>query len=197
MRLPGNQRHLIPGTLFILLCLAFVVPVVNGQDPQSPDQTAPPPLKIIPRDERTQLEEAKDDKARVKLTIELADTHLANAESHTSQQRFDGAAAEAGMYRALIENALNFLKKIERDTNLKRDLYKRLELALRAHGPRWRTIQRSTPAEYAVWIKDTEEFTRAGRTEALNSFYGHTVVRERPQKPSEGKGLDKPPEKNQ
>ena len=36
-------------------------------------------------------------------------------------------------------------------------------------------IRRGTPAEYAVWIKEIEEFTRKGRTEALNNFYGHTV----------------------
>jgi hypothetical protein len=42
-------------------------------------------------------------------------------------------------------------------------------------------MRRITPLEFAVWIKKVEDFARAGRTEALNSFYGHTVVRE-PQK---------------
>jgi hypothetical protein len=41
--------------------------------------------------------------------------------------------------------------------------------------------RRTTPLEFAVWIKKVEDFARDGRTEALNSFYGHTVVRE-PQK---------------
>jgi len=68
---------------------------------------------------------------------------------------------------------------IKRDSNKTRDLYKRLELSLLAHGPRLTTMRRTTPLEYAVWIKKVEEFAREGRTEALNSFYGHTVVRER------------------
>jgi hypothetical protein len=54
--------------------------------------------------------------------------------------------------------------------------------------------------EYAVWVKELEEFARKGRTEALNSFYGHTVFRE--PKKSEERPTDKPlknnavPEKN-
>jgi hypothetical protein len=50
-------------------------------------------------------------------------------------------------------------------------------------------MRRTTPLEFAVWIKQVEDFARQGRTEALNSFYGHTVVRE-PQKPD--KDNDKP-----
>ena len=83
------------------------------------------------------------------------------------------------MYHALIENALDFLSTFKRDSNKTRDLYKRLELALRSHGPRLTAMRRITPLEFAVWIKKVEDFARAGRTEALNSFYGHTVVRER------------------
>ena len=180
----------------ILLFLTPFVPAVSAQDPHPLDQTAPPPMKIITRAERSQLEQAKDDKARVKLTIELAETHLTNVETQTSQQQYEVAAAEAGMYWALIEDVLNFMKTVERDSNRRRDLYKRLELTLRAHGPRWSTIRHSTPAEYAVWIKEIEEFARNGRTEALDSFYGHTVVRDGAQKPPQPKEINKPLEKN-
>jgi hypothetical protein len=45
-------------------------------------------------------------------------------------------------------------------------------------------MRRITPLEFAVWIKRVEEFARESRTEALNSFYGHTVVRE-DEKPNE------------
>jgi hypothetical protein len=52
-------------------------------------------------------------------------------------------------------------------------------------------MRRITPLEFAVWIKKVEDFARAGRTEALNSFYGHTVVRE----PQKEKAEEKLPEK--
>jgi len=96
------------------------------------------------------------------------------------------------MYWALVEDALSFMKTIDRDNNRKRDLYKRLELSLRAHGPRLSTMRRGTPSEYAVWIKEIEDFARKGRTEALNSFYGHTVIHDGQQKPTEPKEANKP-----
>jgi len=179
-------------SLFVLLIACSAISV-SAQEPRSLEQ-APPPLKIIPRAERDQLETTRDDKARVKLTIELAEAHLAKVETNTSLQQYDAAAAEAGMYWALIDDAFKYLKSMDRDTNRRRDNYKRIELALRAHGPRWSSIRRGTPSEYAVWIKETEDFARNGRTEALNSFYGHTVLREMPppQKPLDSKDKEPP-----
>src|SRR6185295_4571259 len=195
MILARTQRHLIQGSPALLLFAVFYVLTASAQQPKTLDQTAPPPAKVITREERTQLSQSKDEKARVKLTIELAETHLTNAENHTSQQQFDGAASEAGMYQALIEDVFAFMKTLTHDNNRRRDLYKRLELSLRAHGPRWSMVRRSTPAEYAVWIKAIEEFARDGRTEALNSFYGTTVIREGSQKAPDPKEIVKPLEK--
>ncbi len=178
----------------MILVALFLAAAVVAQEPKS-DQGAPPPLKVIPKVERVQIDGSKDEKARVKLTIALAEDHLTNVESKTSQQMFEVAAAEAGMYWALVEDLLKYLKSAQRDSNKKRDLYKRLELSLRAHGPRLAMVRRSTPAEYAVWIKEIEDFARGGRTEALNSFYGHTVLREPSSKP-ENKDPKKAPDKN-
>ena len=175
-----------------LLLLAFVcLPAVNAQEsqpqPQPTPLTAPPPFKMIVKEERAALESAsRDPQKRLKMTIEFADSHLLNAEQHTTRENYDAAATEVGMYQALIENALQFLSTFKRDSNKTRDLYKRLELALRADGPRLTAMRRTTPLEFAVWIKKVEDFARDGRTEALNSFYGHTVVREKTEeKPKE------------
>jgi hypothetical protein len=177
-----------------LLLLAFVCPLAaQAQNPQpSPTPlTAPPPLKVISKEERQQLDQTKDAKDRLKLSIELADTHLTKAEQLTMQTEYEAALNEVGTYNAVIEDALENLTSLKQDSNKTRDLYKRLELALRADGPRLTAMRRITPLEFAVWIKKVEDFARAGRTEALNSFYGHTVVREKntPEKPE-----DKPKE---
>ena len=168
-----------------LLLLAFVcIPAVNAQDaepqatPQATPLPAPPPFKMIVKEERDALEQTKDSSRRLKLTIEYAGGHLTRAEQHTARENFEAASAEIGMYHALVESALDFLSTFKRDSNKSRDLYKRLELSLRADGPRLTAMRRITPLEYAVWIKKVEDFAREGRTEALNSFYGHTVVRE-------------------
>jgi hypothetical protein len=178
-----------------LLCLVIYVSVSFGQEPVGQQLTAPPPLKIIPRDERARIDGTDDSKERLRTTIELAELRLAKAEVLTNDHNFEEAAGELGKYEALIDDALDYLNPMVREKNKTRDLYKRLELALRAHGPRLTAIRRSTPLEYAIWIKALEEFARKGRTEALNSFYGHTVFRE-PQKKAEEGPPDKPTKSN-
>ena len=181
-----------------LLLLAFVcIPAANAQEsqpestpqatPQATPLPAPPPFKMIVKEERDAIELTRDTSKRLKLTIEYAGGHLARAEQHTARENFEAASAEVGMYHALIESALAFLSTVKRDSNKTRDLYKRLELSLRADGPRLTAMRRITPLEYAVWIKKVEDYAREGRTEALNSFYGHTVVREpeKKEKPKE------------
>jgi hypothetical protein len=172
-----TQRRLVQLAQVLLLSLVYA-PAGLGQDPPSPQITAPPPLKTISKSERSQIQEAKDPKTRLRLTLEIADDHLGSAERYTAQPNFEAASAEIGTYHALIEDALTFLAALKQDSNKTRDLYKRLELALRADGPRLTSIRRITPLEFAVWIKQVEDFARDGRTEALNSFYGHTVVRD-------------------
>ena len=177
-----------------LLLLAFVcLPTVDAQDaqplatPQATPLPAPPPFKMIVKEERAAIEAARDSSKRLKLTIEYAGGHLMRAEQHTARENYEAASAEIGMYHALVESALEFLSSFKRDSNKTRDLYKRLELSLRADGPRLTAMRRITPLEFAVWIKQVEDFARQGRTEALNSFYGHTVVRdpEKKEKPKE------------
>ena len=200
-----TQRNLVVAAH--LLLLAFVVlPAVNAQEsqpqptPQPTPLTAPPPFKMIVKEERAALDaNVNDPKKRLKLTIEFAGGHLTNAEQHTSRENYEAASTEVGMYQALIENALQFLSTFKRDSNKTRDLYKRLELSLRADGPRLTAMRRTTPLEFAVWIKKVEDFARDGRTEALNSFYGHTVVREpqKQDKPNEKPKETPTPESNQ
>lgn len=191
-----SQRTLLLCSTVLLLTFAFT-PSVCAQNemptPQPTPLTAPPPLKVIPKSERAQLASTKDQKDRLRLTLDLAVAHLTLAEQLTMQTEYEKAQEEVGMYHALIENSLEALGALKRDSGKTRDLYKRLEMALRAHGPRLTSMRRVTPLEFAVWIKKVEDFARAGRTEALNSFYGHTVVRE-PQKKDQEKPEEKPKE---
>jgi len=175
----AQRRFLITAHL---LLMAFVfLPSVCAQDAQ-PSPTplmAPPPFKMIVKEERAQIEAAtREPSKRLKLTVDFAAAHLTVAEQHTAQGNFEAAQTEVGMYHALIENIREFMSTFRRDANKTRDLYKKLELALRAHGPRLTAMRRTTPLEFAIWIKQVEDYAREGRTEALNSFYGHTVVSE-------------------
>lgn len=177
-------ERLLPLLLLTPCCLATAL----AQDARTPQLPAPPPLRVISQPERAQLEQGDDRKARIRKSIEFASVHLQRAEELVAQEKFDKALMELGGYLALIEDSFSFLRRQDRDRDKLRDLYKRLELALRADGPRLLALRRGAPLEYAIRIKEAEEFARASRTEALNSFYGHTVVRE---------GKQKPPEDNQ
>ncbi|HEY0006335.1 MAG TPA: hypothetical protein VGB17_16255 [Pyrinomonadaceae bacterium] len=165
----------------LLLLPALVLCVVSSSRAQDKNPlAAPPPMRLIPREDRTQLESVNDIKNRTRLSLELAERHLARAEGLTASQEFDKAAVELGVYQAIIEDAMRYLIELNSDKGKVRDLFKRIELALRSHGPRIEAMRRMTPAEYAVHLKDTLEFTRDARSKALNSFYGTTVIRDQP-----------------
>lgn len=171
-------------TLQIILLLAVGQSAIAiAQDPHGAPDIAPPPMKAVSAQERSQIDGADGGKSRLKVTIALAETHLSAAEAGNARSDFAAASAAIGRYWGLLEDAFGFLKTMKADSNKTRDLYKRLELSLRSHGPRLVAMRRRTPAEYSVWIKEVEEFARNGRTEALNSFYGHTVFREPTPKP--------------
>jgi hypothetical protein len=188
------QRYLLKGLQLIMVIGAISVAVVSQETKPQDQLPAPPPLRTIPEADRNQLNEAKDPKARIRRTVALADAHLQRAEAAASQQRYDSSLMELGNYVALIDDGFKFLARLNSDRGKVRDHYKYIELALRAHGPRLTAMRRATPLEYATRMKEVEDFAREGRTDALNAFYGHTVVRDGPnEKPGEG---DKPKDPN-
>ncbi|HYJ48017.1 MAG TPA: hypothetical protein VEV81_15510 [Pyrinomonadaceae bacterium] len=138
---------------------------------------APPPMKFVPPSEQAQLSSVSDAKTHTRAAIMLAEEHLSLAEYLTNEQRFEAASAELGIYQGLIEDALSFLGQATKlKSDKKRDTFKRLELALRAHCTRLEAIRRMTPSEYAVNVKAICEYARNMRDAALNSFYGDTVI---------------------
>ncbi|PYS39448.1 MAG: hypothetical protein DMF71_15195 [Acidobacteria bacterium] len=139
--------------------VALFSTLVIAQQPRSLKIPAPPPMKFIPREERSKLSEARDPKIRIRTAIDLAADHLSRAEELTSQKRFDRASEELGNYLALLDDMRQFLHSMNSD--------KRLEV-----------IRRSTPVDYAENVKAAAEYARNARSEALEAFYGHTVLRE-------------------
>ena len=139
---------------------------------------APPPMRFVSRNERTELDAARDPKSRLRATLSLAEGHLQRTEEFTSQKKFDDAAQELGEYLGLIGDMRLFVATLNHDKNATRDIYRHFEIAVRPHIPRLAVIGRETPASYAGNIKDAEEYIKDTRSEALDSFYGHSVLRE-------------------
>ncbi len=167
-----------------------------------PPQPAPPPIKFIPAPVREQLSAARDNKARTRLAIDEAAVRLANAESRTTAQQYDAAAAELGIYQALITDALAYLQQTGKSDGKTRDLFKLLEQALFQHSGRIEAMRRETPSEYAGNVRAALNHVRDTRSTALDAFYGNSVLREAaPDKnkpaandnPPPAKPADKPP----
>ena len=149
---------------------------------------APPPMRFVTRSERSELDSARDPKTRLRATLVLAEGHLQRAEALTNEKKFEEAAKELGEYLGLIGDMRSFTATLTQDKGSTRDIYRHFEMAVRPHIPRLAVIRRDTPASYAGNVKDAEEYLKDTREEALDSFYGHTVLREpdSPDKKSEG-----------
>ncbi|MGZ8844455.1 MAG: hypothetical protein ACXW18_12390 [Pyrinomonadaceae bacterium] len=173
MRLRRNSSYL---TLFVPICFAATSALAQPRTPQLP---TPPPMRFVAREDRSQLTSAKDAKARIRLTIELADGRLSKIEALTSQRQYEDASEAVGTYVGLIEDAARFVGSLAQDKNSTRDLYRRIDIALRGHIPRLAVARRDTPADYSVHIKAAEEFARNTRSDVLENFYGQTVLRDR------------------
>ena len=190
-----SVKVIVESLLSLLVALVCYATPVVAQDTQTTQLPAPPPLRVLSASEREQLNQTSDMKSRVRRAVELSSARLQRAEELVAQQQYDHALMELGGYLALIADAFKSLSQADSDRGKVRDIYKRLELSLRADGPRIQALRRGAPLEYAVRIKEVEDFAREGRTEALNSFYGHTVIREEKQTSSPENKPKDPPDK--
>ena len=189
-RMPISLHHgWIALTPVIAICALSLSSMNVIAQPRSPQMPAPPPMRTISREERAQLTEAKDPKARIRTTIDLMGNRLTRIEDYTNQKQFAQASEELGGYLGLIDDVRAFCGGLNHDKGSTRDLYRHLEIALRMQIPRLAVVRRTTPVAYAVHLKDAEEYVRETRSEALDSFYGHSVLRE-------GAGGEKKPEGN-
>ena len=158
---------------------AFTVSIM-AQQPQLAHLPAPPPMHLVTKSDRSQLDVARDPNARLKANLTLAIDHLTRAEQLTDGKKFDEASAELGSYLGLIGDLRDYIATLDPNKGSTRDLCRHFELNVRPHIPRLAVIQRTTPASYVRNIKDAEDFIKETRAEALDSFYGHSVLREPP-----------------
>jgi len=166
--------------LWQVIAACALVTATAAQQPELPRLPAPPPMHLVSKSERSQLDEARDPKSRLHQTLTLAEDHLTRAEKLTEDKKFDEALAELGSYLGLIGDLRDYFATLNRDKNSTRDLYRHFEYQVHTHISRLAMIQRSTPPSYVPNIKDAEEFIKDTRAEALDSFYGHSVLRESP-----------------
>ncbi|HEX8291352.1 MAG TPA: hypothetical protein VF570_06345 [Pyrinomonadaceae bacterium] len=180
-RTTGGRDSATLVLIFTLLACAGA----HAQEQQAQREDGPPPLRYMPPDVRQRLEGTKDAKARARLSMEIAEERLALAAQLADADRFEASTAEIGVYEAVVEDTVRTLHASNgagRANNKLRDIFKRVEITLRAHVTRLETIRRSLPERHAVYLKDAIDFVRDRRDVALSAFYSDSVLRE-PRRP--------------
>jgi hypothetical protein len=181
---PAPGAWLLAASLVVAACA--LAGEARAQESVLPPQPAPPPMRYVPELERAQLAGVNDAGDRVRASLNLLEERLARAERNTAAGHFDPAAADLGVYEALLDDLMQFLKPVGRSPDGKkvdgrtRDLYKRIEQALNRQTARIEAMRRQTPQDYQRNVRDAFTYTRDRRTECLDAFFGANVLREPP-----------------
>lgn len=161
-------------SLLILLCSAVTT---FAQVSDIPQDTAPPPLKIVSQAEQNQLRGEPDETKRTKLALTLIDGHLLTAETLHAQENYDKMFAELGGFAALIDYTLLDLSKNKSGGNKNLDNYKRVEINLRKYTTRIELLYRDLPAKYEYYVRQLLKSMRKARSRAIEPLFGDTVVK--------------------
>lgn len=157
---------------FCILNSAFCI---FSQD--DPLDTAPPPLKIVSKEERQKLDGEDDIKDRTNLALRMMDTRLDAAEILSANRDFDRMFRELGVFHALVDDSVVFLEKRDPNNRKVLDTFKKLEIGLRGFIPRLETVRRELPLRYEDYVRQLMKFVRDARARAIDPMFGDGVVK--------------------
>jgi hypothetical protein len=148
---------------------------IRAQEPAA-GEIAPPPLKILPKAEKKQLDETPDLKKRTNLALALMDARLKKAEEFDTQNEFGKMYEELASFHALIDYTLDFLYRKNRSGQGNLNNFKRFEIGLRNFPPRIEVMRRALPIKYEAYLRDLLKIIRETRSKAVEPFFGDSVV---------------------
>lgn len=167
----GVLKCLALAFAFSLFPFAFAA---SAQD--DPPETAPPPIKIVSKDERARLDAKTDIKDRTKLAVEMMQARVATAQKMAEMRNFEGMYIELGYFHGLMDDTLEFLNRRDNGSGKVLDNFKRLELALRALAPKIEVMRRELPIKYDPYVRRLMGYLRQARAKATDSLFDDTVV---------------------
>ncbi len=138
---------------------------------------APPPMRILPKDEKERLDKSKDVGSRTKLALNLMEGRLVEAEAQSGRQNYDDMFRELGHFHALMDNSLDYLNRNNTGKGKVLDNFKRLEIGLRKFIPRLEAVRRELPLRYEDYVRKLMIRIRDARTKATEPLFGDTVIR--------------------
>lgn len=168
----GNQFLFFAFCLFVL---TFCAPDAASAQPSEEIEIAPPPVKIISKEEKQQLEAEPNVKKYTQIALSLMEARLKTAESQTTENNYRDALNTLGGFEILLENTLGFLSKDAASDKVQNNL-KRLEITLREQTGRLEVMRRAMPSRYGFYVQKLIKIVRAARTKAVEPLFGNTVV---------------------
>lgn len=164
---------------FLLFAVCFSPLAVCAQTDEPPKDAAAPPLHVLSKDEKRQVESETNFKKRTQLSLDLMETRLHKAEEEATQNQFQNALEDLGGYQALLENVLNYLDSHDDRSNKVDYNFKRLEMGLRRVVPRLEILRRAMPFSYGYYVQKLQKLVREARAKAMEPLFDDTVVPER------------------
>lgn len=167
---------------FYLLSLSLFifsgVSMVSAQEPSgmSAGDIAPPPLKIMSKGEKEQLEAKNDVKERTKLALVLMDARLTKAEEFDTQNKFHEMYDELGKFHALLDYTYNFLYRTDDGSRKVLGNFKRFEIGIRGYVPRIEVVRRNLPIKYEAYLRNLITQIRDTRGKTVDAFFDDSVV---------------------
>jgi hypothetical protein len=169
-----KQLSFVPKLLGVAIFFLFTaycsLPVVLAQD-EPPKDAAPPPLKIISKDEKKLLEAETNLKKRTQLSLDLMEARLKTAEELAVQSKYQESLNELGGFQALLEGALGYLERNEFGTSKSDYNFKRLEIGLRRTVARLELVRRELPFKYGYYVQKLQKFVRDARSKAVEPLF--------------------------
>ena len=166
--------YLLPFAFSVLFCVN-----VSAQEEEIPANIAPPPVKVISKEEKSALAGSTDVKDRTKLAIDLMEARLKKAETLNTSESYNDLLNELGSFTALMDDTLKFLNRNDDGRGKVMTTFKRFEMALRTFTPRLELIRRELPENFEYHVRTMLRTVRDARSKAIEPFFSTTVVNDK------------------
>jgi hypothetical protein len=173
--LNGNRKYIFFGLLLFTFHFSLFTVCAVAQD-EAPKDAEPPPLKMISKEEKSQLEAQTEIKMRANLALMLMEARLKKAEDFYGQEAYAEMFTELGGFHALVDNTLNFLNRNNNESRKVLNTYKKLEMSLRTFASRLEIIRREVPTKYEFYVRGLVKTVRDARTRAIEPLFSDSVV---------------------
>ncbi len=145
--------------------------------PEYPEDAEPPPLKSLPKEEKTRLEAVTDVKQRTVLALDLMEARLKSAETLNTDGSYVEMFVTLGSFHAVMDHTLNFLNRHDDGSRKIFSNFKKFEISLRGFLARLENIRRELPSKYEFYVRGLVKEVRDARTKAVEPLFDDNTVR--------------------